>query len=165
MMQQTNENLKSELTNMKRNPYLENYAQNRSIQGHGKRGQTLDSFVRQAPRSKPYGKRKSHVQISRQRIWILLAGAACAFCLLLIQGFTKPDSYKTAPFGEMRAEIQDSTLSVEKIQGISAEAYHKHPDWTEDFLRHYDCGGKKCPLYYTEHEDAWEQLKRDVTAL
>lgn len=33
---------------------------------------------------------------------------------------------------------------------------------SEDILRHYDCGGKKCPLYYTEHEDAWEQLKRDV---
>lgn len=33
---------------------------------------------------------------------------------------------------------------------------------TEHILRHYDCGGKKCPLYYTEHEDAWEQLKKDV---
>lgn len=33
---------------------------------------------------------------------------------------------------------------------------------TEDILRHYDCGGKKCPLYYTEHPDAWEQLKQDV---
>lgn len=35
---------------------------------------------------------------------------------------------------------------------------------TDDILRHYDCGGKKCPLYYTEHEDAWEQLKGDVAA-
>ena len=32
----------------------------------------------------------------------------------------------------------------------------------DHILRHYDCGGKKCPLYYTEHEDAWEQLKQDV---
>jgi len=32
----------------------------------------------------------------------------------------------------------------------------------DNILRHYDCGGKKCPLYYVEHEDAWEQLKRDV---
>lgn len=32
----------------------------------------------------------------------------------------------------------------------------------EDILRHYDCGGKKCPLYYVEHEDAWETLKQDV---
>lgn len=33
---------------------------------------------------------------------------------------------------------------------------------TEDILRHYDCGGKLCPLYYVEHEDAWEQLLADV---
>lgn len=31
-----------------------------------------------------------------------------------------------------------------------------------DILRHYDCGGKKCPLYYVEHEDAWEDLKEEV---
>ncbi len=33
---------------------------------------------------------------------------------------------------------------------------------TDDILRHYDCGGKKCPLYYVEHEDAWEKLLADV---
>lgn len=33
---------------------------------------------------------------------------------------------------------------------------------TDNLLRHYDCGGKKCPLYYTENEDAWEQLKQEV---
>ncbi len=33
---------------------------------------------------------------------------------------------------------------------------------TKDILRHYDCGGKKCPLYYVEHEDAWEKLLSDV---
>lgn len=32
----------------------------------------------------------------------------------------------------------------------------------EAVLRHYDCGGKKCPLYYVEHEDAWEDLKEKV---
>lgn len=31
-----------------------------------------------------------------------------------------------------------------------------------DILRHYDCGGKKCPLYYVEHEDEWERLLTDV---
>lgn len=35
---------------------------------------------------------------------------------------------------------------------------------SDDILRHYDCGGKKCPLYYVEHEDAWEQLLADVEA-
>ena len=39
------------------------------------------------------------------------------------------------------------------------ETYDLEP---QDILRHYDCGGKKCPLYYTEHEDEWEKLKEDV---
>lgn len=33
---------------------------------------------------------------------------------------------------------------------------------TQDILRHYDCGGKLCPLYYVEHEDAWQRLLSDV---
>ena len=32
----------------------------------------------------------------------------------------------------------------------------------EDILRHYDCGGKLCPLYYVDHEDAWDKLLKDV---
>lgn len=39
------------------------------------------------------------------------------------------------------------------------ETYNLEP---QDILRHYDCGGKKCPLYYTEHEDEWEKLKEEV---
>lgn len=35
---------------------------------------------------------------------------------------------------------------------------------SEDILRHYDCGGKMCPLYYVENEDAWTQLLADVKA-
>lgn len=35
---------------------------------------------------------------------------------------------------------------------------------TDDILRHYDCGGKLCPVYYVEHEDAWQQLLQDVSA-
>ena len=30
-----------------------------------------------------------------------------------------------------------------------------------DVLRHYDVGGKKCPLYFVEHEDSWEQFRQD----
>lgn len=33
---------------------------------------------------------------------------------------------------------------------------------TSAIKRHYDASGKLCPLYYVEHEDAWEQLKKDV---
>lgn len=29
-------------------------------------------------------------------------------------------------------------------------------------IRHYDVTGKLCPLYYVEHEDAWEQFLQDV---
>ncbi len=32
----------------------------------------------------------------------------------------------------------------------------------KDILRHYDCGGKLCPIYYVKHEDAWQQLLDDV---
>ncbi|MDE6942846.1 MAG: N-acetylmuramoyl-L-alanine amidase [Lachnospiraceae bacterium] len=35
---------------------------------------------------------------------------------------------------------------------------------TEDILRHYDCGGKLCPLYYAENEGAWDELRQDVEA-
>lgn len=31
-----------------------------------------------------------------------------------------------------------------------------------DVIRHYDVTGKLCPLYYVEHEDAWEQLLEDI---
>ena len=33
---------------------------------------------------------------------------------------------------------------------------------TDDVIRHYDVTGKRCPLYYVDHEDAWIQLKNDV---
>lgn len=32
----------------------------------------------------------------------------------------------------------------------------------QDILRHYDEGGKKCPLYYVDHEDEWKLLLEDV---
>lgn len=33
----------------------------------------------------------------------------------------------------------------------------------EDILRHYDEGGKKCPLYFVENEQSWEQFRMDLT--
>lgn len=32
----------------------------------------------------------------------------------------------------------------------------------DDVIRHYDVTGKLCPLYYVEHEDAWEALRADI---
>lgn len=33
-----------------------------------------------------------------------------------------------------------------------------------DVIRHYDVTGKECPRYYVHHPDAWEQLRKDVSA-
>ena len=39
--------------------------------------------------------------------------------------------------------------------------YHFGLD-SNDVIRHYDVTGKLCPLYFVEHEDAWESFKKDV---
>lgn len=61
--------------------------------------------------------------------------------------------------GQFTQETYDSLIRLLKWL---IDAYELEP---EDILRHYDCGGKKCPIYYTEHEDAWERLKEDVKNL
>ena len=32
-----------------------------------------------------------------------------------------------------------------------------------DVLRHYDVGGKKCPLYFVENEEAWEGFRQELS--
>jgi len=34
----------------------------------------------------------------------------------------------------------------------------------QDVIRHYDITGKQCPLYFVEHETAWNQFLDDVSA-
>lgn len=58
--------------------------------------------------------------------------------------------------GEFTQETYDTLVHM--LAWLTQE-YHLS---TDDILRHYDCGGKMCPLYYVEHEDAWEQLLADV---
>lgn len=58
--------------------------------------------------------------------------------------------------GSFTQETYDSLIS---LLAWLVDAYDLE---TDDILRHYDCGGKKCPIYYTEHEDAWDRLKKDV---
>lgn len=58
--------------------------------------------------------------------------------------------------GSFTQETYDSLIS---LLAWLTKAYDLD---TDHILRHYDCGGKKCPLYYTEHEDAWTRLKEDV---
>lgn len=61
--------------------------------------------------------------------------------------------------GQFTQETYDSLI---RLLRWLIDAYELKP---EDILRHYDCGGKKCPIYYTEHEDAWDRLKEDVKNL
>lgn len=61
--------------------------------------------------------------------------------------------------GSFTPETYDSLI---QLLTWLTRSYDLEPD---DILRHYDCGGKKCPLYYTEHEDAWVQLKADVAKM
>ena len=58
--------------------------------------------------------------------------------------------------GQFTQETYDSLIA---LLSWLTEAYDLD---SEDILRHYDCGGKKCPLYFVDHEDAWERLKKDV---
>ena len=58
--------------------------------------------------------------------------------------------------GSFTQETYDSLIG---LLAWLAQAYDLEAD---DILRHYDCGGKKCPLYYTENPGEWEQLKKDV---
>lgn len=59
--------------------------------------------------------------------------------------------------GSFTQETYDSLVSL--LRWLK-EVYRL--DVEKDILRHYDCGGKLCPVYYVENEDAWERLKEDV---
>ncbi|WFR58234.1 peptidoglycan recognition family protein [Anaerocolumna sp. AGMB13025] len=59
-------------------------------------------------------------------------------------------------------KFNDSTYgSLIKLLAWLCKEYNLDRD---DIIRHYDVNGKLCPLYYVEHEDAWEMLKNDVMA-
>lgn len=51
--------------------------------------------------------------------------------------------------------------SLVKLVTWLAEYYGLDRD---QVIRHYDVTGKLCPLYYVEHEDAWEAFKDEVFA-
>ena len=37
-------------------------------------------------------------------------------------------------------------------------------DPEKDVIRHYDVTGKRCPLYYVDHPEAWESLLEDIAS-
>lgn len=58
--------------------------------------------------------------------------------------------------GKFTDETYQSLL---RLSAWLLNEYNLAPD---DMRRHYDEGGKKCPLYYVEHEDAWEEFLSDL---
>ena len=60
--------------------------------------------------------------------------------------------------GQFTQETYDSLI---KLLAWLMQEYELE---SKDILRHYDCGGKRCPLYYVDHEDAWVKLLKDVDA-
>ncbi len=58
--------------------------------------------------------------------------------------------------GEFTAETYDSLVKLCRwltdVYGIE----------DGEIIRHYDVTGKLCPLYFVEHEDAWESFLNDV---
>ena len=58
-----------------------------------------------------------------------------------------------------------SDVTYERTVELTAwlcETFHLDP--AEDVIRHYDVTGKRCPLYYVEHPEAWEAFLADVEA-
>lgn len=54
---------------------------------------------------------------------------------------------------------QESYQSLVKIAAYLVCEYNLDSD---DILRHYDVTGKNCPKYFVEHEEKWNNFKRDV---
>lgn len=58
--------------------------------------------------------------------------------------------------GEFTPETYESLL---RLCRYLVDVYGIKP---ENIIRHYDVTGKLCPLYYVEHEDAWQTLVEDI---
>jgi N-acetylmuramoyl-L-alanine amidase CwlA len=58
--------------------------------------------------------------------------------------------------GEFTKETNKSLVAL-----VATLCYTYNLD-KDDIIRHYDVTGKKCPLYYVDHEDEWEIFKNDV---
>ncbi len=51
---------------------------------------------------------------------------------------------------------------VVELTAWLCRAFRLDPE--EDVIRHYDVSGKRCPLYYVDHPEAWEALRSDIAA-
>lgn len=58
-------------------------------------------------------------------------------------------------------QFTDATYrALVELTAALCNTYGLEPE--TDVIRHYDITGKKCPLYYVDHEDAWYLLKLDI---
>lgn len=55
-----------------------------------------------------------------------------------------------------------SEATYESLLCLCAWLLKEYELTPKNVLRHYDEGGKKCPLYYVENQDAWEQFLIDL---
>ena len=58
--------------------------------------------------------------------------------------------------GEFNQETYESLVSLTAALCVEFNLE------AEDVIRHYDVTGKLCPLYYVEHEGAWDKYRMDV---
>ncbi len=52
--------------------------------------------------------------------------------------------------------------TYQSLLHLSAWLLKEYKLTPDDMRRHYDEGGKKCPLYFAENEDEWERFKEDL---
>ena len=55
-----------------------------------------------------------------------------------------------------------NTVTYDSLAELTAWLCYHFGLESENVIRHYDVTGKLCPLYFVEHEDAWETFKSDV---
>ena len=54
------------------------------------------------------------------------------------------------------------TATYDSLIELTAWLLHKYELKPEDVLRHYDEGGKNCPKFYVENEEAWDRFLSDL---
>lgn len=64
-----------------------------------------------------------------------------------------------------KADGKFTEKTYESLVKLTAWLCDKFGLTEKSVIRHFDVTGKKCPLYYVEHEDAWEQFKGEVGAV
>ena len=150
-----------ELTNMKRNPYLVDYSQ-----------------FQKKRRERDFAKAAARKKRARMLFYRRLAVVTAAFVVLIaavilaVWALSKAGGTEASlgnaidEFGEPKALWEEE---IQDIQGISAEAFGRHPAWTEDFLTVNEYSRPGIPLeqingiviHYTANPGSTAQNNRD----